>query len=247
MAGEVQPIIIKKIQAGHGGAHGGAWKVAYADFVTAMMCFFLVMWLMGADEATKAAVADYFNNPTSAWRKDLSSAETMPLGDRTGAGENLLKGADGATPEDLVQRPQRPYSSPETDGDKVATILDQFMTDESIVKLDQIRFSMPESLLFVEGSDKEFHPKAQDLLDKIGRVTRKYKGKLEIQATHAPGMSDSYEFQMSRVVSIQRYIVDHNWSPEDRISTLVLERRNALPAGAQRKIEFTLTKAPDER
>jgi len=49
-----QPIIIKRKKAGHAGAHGGAWKVAYADFVTAMMCFFLVMWLMGSDEKVKA-------------------------------------------------------------------------------------------------------------------------------------------------------------------------------------------------
>ena len=46
------PVIVikKKKGGGHGGHHGGAWKVAYADFVTAMMCFFMVMWLLGADE-----------------------------------------------------------------------------------------------------------------------------------------------------------------------------------------------------
>src|SRR3954469_6175507 len=60
------PIIIRKkiFNAGHG-HHGGAWKVAYADFVTAMMAFFLVMWLMGADEATKASIAGYFKDPGS--------------------------------------------------------------------------------------------------------------------------------------------------------------------------------------
>jgi chemotaxis protein MotB len=90
-------IIIKKVKkGGHAAAHGGAWKVAYADFVTAMMCFFLVMWLMGADEATKAAVAAYFNNPNSpeAWRPDLHEREAIPLGVETGAGESVLKGAD---------------------------------------------------------------------------------------------------------------------------------------------------------
>jgi chemotaxis protein MotB len=43
-----QPIIVKKIKKGGGGAHGGAWKIAYADFVTAMMAFFLLMWLLGS-------------------------------------------------------------------------------------------------------------------------------------------------------------------------------------------------------
>ncbi|GAB1370009.1 hypothetical protein MASR1M45_00670 [Candidatus Kapaibacterium sp.] len=60
-----QPIIIKKVKKGGGhGHHGGAWKVAYADFVTAMMAFFIVMWILASSEEVKQAVADYFNNPT---------------------------------------------------------------------------------------------------------------------------------------------------------------------------------------
>ncbi|MFZ5773973.1 MAG: flagellar motor protein MotB, partial [Thermodesulfobacteriota bacterium] len=57
-------IIIKKIKKGGGGGHhGGSWKVAYADFVTAMMAFFLLMWLLNAASAKqKAALADYFQN-----------------------------------------------------------------------------------------------------------------------------------------------------------------------------------------
>ena len=56
-------IIIRKKSGGHGGHHGGAWKVAYADFVTAMMAFFLVMWLVGQKPEVKAAVAGYFKDP----------------------------------------------------------------------------------------------------------------------------------------------------------------------------------------
>jgi chemotaxis protein MotB len=57
-------IIVKKVKkGGHGGHHGGAWKVAYADFVTAMMAFFLVMWLVAQSNAVKAAVAGYFKDP----------------------------------------------------------------------------------------------------------------------------------------------------------------------------------------
>ncbi|HVI52993.1 MAG TPA: flagellar motor protein MotB [Candidatus Sulfotelmatobacter sp.] len=60
-----QPIIIKRIKKGHGAAHGGAWKVAYADFVTAMMAFFLLLWLLNAvTEEQLQGVADYFA-PTS--------------------------------------------------------------------------------------------------------------------------------------------------------------------------------------
>jgi len=56
-------IIVKKKVAGHGGHHGGSWKVAYADFVTAMMAFFMVMWILGMDDKTKQAIEGYFANP----------------------------------------------------------------------------------------------------------------------------------------------------------------------------------------
>lgn len=58
-----QSIIVVKKKITHGGHHGGAWKVAYADFVTAMMALFIVLWLMNTSEAVKAAVAGYFNDP----------------------------------------------------------------------------------------------------------------------------------------------------------------------------------------
>ena len=55
------PIIIKKIVGGHGGAHGGAWKIALADMMTAMMAFFLLMWLLGATNTdSRKSIADYF-------------------------------------------------------------------------------------------------------------------------------------------------------------------------------------------
>ena len=59
-----QPIIVKKIKKGGGGAHGGAWKIAYADFVTAMMAFFLLMWLLGSTaQGDLEGIAEYFENP----------------------------------------------------------------------------------------------------------------------------------------------------------------------------------------
>jgi chemotaxis protein MotB len=58
----VQPIIIKK-QIVHAGHHGGAWKAAYADFLTAMMALFIVLWLLGSSEPVKKAVAGYFRDP----------------------------------------------------------------------------------------------------------------------------------------------------------------------------------------
>ena len=58
-----RPIIVIKKKGGHGGHHGGAWKVAYADFVTAMMSLFIVLWLLNSTPQVKKAIAGYFNDP----------------------------------------------------------------------------------------------------------------------------------------------------------------------------------------
>ncbi|NML08145.1 flagellar motor protein MotB [Sphingomonas sp. G-3-2-10] len=89
--GNNQPpkIIYKKIYIeGHGGHHGGAWKVAYADFVTAMMAFFLLMWLLGAtNEKQRKALADYF-------------APTLVELKQNSAGSNGIMGGDAINAQD---------------------------------------------------------------------------------------------------------------------------------------------------
>ncbi len=75
------PIIIKKV-VGHGGYHGGAWKVAYADFVTAMMALFIVLWLLNSSQKVQMAVGGYFKDPTG--RSKLVGT------DMVGSGENSI-------------------------------------------------------------------------------------------------------------------------------------------------------------
>ena len=80
-----QPIVIIKKKSSQGAHHGGAWKVAYADFVTAMMSLFIVLWLMNQSEQVKRAVAGYFNDPkgsasllgTTMSGNDVSAAENQ--------------------------------------------------------------------------------------------------------------------------------------------------------------------------
>lgn len=77
---EKQPIIIKKIKKGGGGHHGGAWKVAYADFVTAMMAFFLLLWLLNVTtDEQKNAISNYFD-PTHPKISDVNSGAGGILG-----------------------------------------------------------------------------------------------------------------------------------------------------------------------
>src|SRR5450631_2092654 len=75
-----RPIIIKRVAA-HAGHHGGAWKVAYADFVTAMMALFIVMWLLHSSKQVQEAVGGYFKDPTGTSKKVGSG--------QIGAGENF--------------------------------------------------------------------------------------------------------------------------------------------------------------
>jgi chemotaxis protein MotB len=74
-----RPIIVKKVTIVEGGHHGGAWKVAYADFVTAMMAFFLLLWLLGATtEKQRKGIADYFT-PTLIKTRDASAGSNAGL------------------------------------------------------------------------------------------------------------------------------------------------------------------------
>ena len=66
---QAKPVIIIKKKTGHSGHHGGAWKVAYADFVTAMMALFIVLWLLSSSAKVKKAVAGYFNDPLSSHKE----------------------------------------------------------------------------------------------------------------------------------------------------------------------------------
>ncbi len=94
---EQQPIIIKKIKKGGHGHHGGAWKLAYADFVTAMMAFFLLMWLLGStDETTRKGIASFFSDPYR-----VSMAGGKSAAERTSlleaGGDDFVSSDDGQT------------------------------------------------------------------------------------------------------------------------------------------------------
>ncbi len=83
---KLAPIIIIKKKVNHGGHHGGAWKVAYADFVTAMMALFIVLWLLSSSDQVKKAVGGYFSDPSGSGKMMGSS-----MG---GSGENISVSKD---------------------------------------------------------------------------------------------------------------------------------------------------------
>lgn len=98
---ELQPIIVKKVKKSGHGHHGGAWKVAYADFVTAMMAFFLLLWLISStSEEQKNGIAEYFTSNPMVTRSESGSGGV--LGGLTVAQE----GAMTSQVQPLVERPQ---------------------------------------------------------------------------------------------------------------------------------------------
>ena len=112
--GKNEIIIVKRHRGDHDGHHGGAWKIAYADFMTAMMAFFLVMWLVNAaNEETKASMASYFN--------------PIKLSDETPAEKGLEKPVDQAEGEEQKERSQV-KAEEETIGSAAATGEDQTST-----------------------------------------------------------------------------------------------------------------------
>lgn len=112
--GNAQLIIVKRNKGAHDGHHGGAWKIAYADFMTAMMAFFLVMWLVNAaNEETKASVASYFNpiqladeKPTTrGLEKPVDQEDGIETNERSNVQEkNVTVGSAAATGEDSTSQ-----------------------------------------------------------------------------------------------------------------------------------------------
>ncbi|MBV5309847.1 flagellar motor protein MotB [Chromatium okenii] len=116
-----QPIIIKKIFKG-GGHHGGAWKIAFADFATAMMAFFMLLWIMASTtKEQKAAISTYFKNPSAF--EGASTAPSQAQGEGSGSSPSLIS-FDGA----VDMAPEAPSS-----------VLDAQQAEEAAQALDQAR------------------------------------------------------------------------------------------------------------
>jgi chemotaxis protein MotB len=115
-----QPIIIKRIKkGGHGGHHGGAWKVAYADFVTAMMAFFLLMWLINTTSPEqKRGIADYFA-PASV-SETTSGAGGILSGSALGKDGSKSSGSSDVI-EELAPSSRNPNNGDSKDGSKAKT------------------------------------------------------------------------------------------------------------------------------
>ncbi|MFP4529544.1 MAG: flagellar motor protein MotB [Candidatus Kapaibacterium sp.] len=154
--GKEEPILIKKVRkGGHGGHHGGAWKVAYADFVTAMMAFFIVMWILASGEKVQKLVSAYFENPGAF--SFIDGKMTIPidldLKPEAGKGEGEGKGVGL-------------FKFDEEMADSVVSKLRQQAIRDSVEAMQRVKFVSKEiEQLFDEL--KQQKPNIEDILNSI--------------------------------------------------------------------------------
>jgi chemotaxis protein MotB len=149
MKPSAQPIIVVRKKVVHGGGHhGGAWKVAYADFVTAMMAFFMVMWLVNQDPSVKKAVAGYFRDPGVF--AQTRSTGILP-GGRPGVepGQTEQRAPSRSTAEETIRTEERTLAKA---AEHMKSALEQ-MPDVADLR-DQVEFSLTSEGLRIELVDK---------------------------------------------------------------------------------------------
>jgi chemotaxis protein MotB len=258
MAKKEEVIIVKKIIAGGHGHHGGAWKVAYADFVTAMMCFFLVMWLMGSDEETKQAISHYFNHPNTPYSagKDPSSNTTNPNGEDTGDGRDIMNGQQGMAPDDMVANPVKSTAQGLSEYRDLQTKVEselQAVAYGMDLSLESMKFSINEDELFQPNST-DLKPGADKVLDKVGKVLARFPGFVTIEGHVEDGAKldsglSTFEFTLTRAVTVMKYLVGERFITEDRVLPVGMGTRRALASNEEadgrhknRRIEFTLSR-----
>lgn len=143
-----QPVIIKKVKKViHGGHHGGAWKVAYADFVTAMMAFFLLMWLINTvDEQTKRGIADYFA-PASVSPSTSGSGGLLAgtdFGDEGVRGPGSASLVERLAPDSIRNESVREQQSPEASESSTSSDISQDALANALARREAAQFQSAE-------------------------------------------------------------------------------------------------------
>ena len=199
------PIIIVKKKVGHGGHHGGAWKVAYADFVTAMMALFIVLWLMNSSKQVQEAVGGYF--------KDPSGTSKMVGTDQRGSGENFtLTKQNMAQLKEQLQKTVRQL----TDFEKLKNQIEMTVTAEGL----RIELLESASGTFFEVGSPKPNNDCNELLTLLAAELGKLPNKLSIE-----GHTDSkpyagnaaygnWELSADRANAARRLMQEHGVRPD---------------------------------
>ncbi|HET7439712.1 MAG TPA: flagellar motor protein MotB [Terriglobales bacterium] len=175
-----RPIIVIKKKGGHGGHHGGAWKVAYADFVTAMMALFIVLWLMNSSKQIQVAVGGYFKDPSGNSKKVGSNM--------TGSGENFSLTKDNMS--ELKEELQKAVRQV-TDFDKFKNQIEMTVTSDGL----RIELLETEAGTFFESGSHVPNDSGKELLMKLAEELGKLPNKISIEGhTDAKPFSSGGEY-----------------------------------------------------
>ena len=189
---EGTPIIIKK-KKGHGGHahHGGSWKVAYADFVTAMMAFFMVMWIMGLSDQSRAQIAGYFNDPLGFEKNMPNSKNVINIKSAPPQDMHKVKVQDDIASDDVkqIEQEKKQLDQALVSGDlamkEMIKQVEVTVTQEGL----QIEFIESTGAVFFETGSAVVRPIAKTLVSKIAPIIAKSGRKLIIE-----GHTDSVKY-----------------------------------------------------
>ena len=249
MAGDakkLQPIIIKKVKKGGHAVHGGAWKIAYADFVTAMMAFFLLMWLLGStSEGDKKGIADFFQSPLKVALLNGGSGSGDSSSVLKGGGQDLtrsggqVKRGDVQSPRSTVNLQALRHEQRAAEAAKLQEISEQVESElKNSAKLaqyaSQIKMDMTRDGLRIQIVDEQARPMfdsgsavvkpyMRELLRAIGGVLIEVPNHLTLEghtdATPFPGGDKGYsnwELSADRANASRRELVAGGLT-EDRV------------------------------
>jgi len=249
-----QIIIIKKKKGGHGAAHGGAWKVAFADFMTAMMCFFLVMWLMGSDEEIKKAIVEYFTNPNQELIKGGSDRPVNRNSRNPGNDESIMEGQQGRFEEDTLNKAARPapvyLEENKVLNEMVTEIFDgnAFSAD---VTAEQVKFSVPGNILFQSGSSTISYEGTR-YLAKLAPVFKQYSGIVSVEGHTGQAQDEGvdekklWELSFNRAMSVRNFLTAEG-VPNNKINPVakaaidpVVKNDDPIERQKNRRVQFVL-------
>jgi chemotaxis protein MotB len=201
------PIIVIKKKGAHGGHHGGAWKVAYADFVTAMMALFIVLWLMNSSKQIQVAVGGYFKDPSGTSKKVGSDME--------GAGESFAVSKDNM--EQLREELQKSMRQV-PNFDKLKNHIDMTITSEGL----RIELLESATSTFFNVGNPEPNGDGKDILVALAKELGTLPNKIAVEghtdSTPYSGKRDygNWELSVDRANSARR-LMQQNGIREDQI------------------------------
>ena len=194
------PIIIVKKKGGHGGHHGGAWKVAYADFVTAMMALFIVLWLLNSSKQVQVAVGGYFKDPTGSSKKVGSNMQ--------GAGENFTLTRDNMPKlKDQLQIAIQQMS----DFEKIKSHIEMTVTAEGL----RVELSESASGTFFDTGSAKLKADGAELLITLAQELGQLPNKISIEGhtdsqPYAPSATyGNWELSADRANTARRVMQTH--------------------------------------